>query len=127
MKKTMHLALFLAVVCGVCGLALAGVNSITAPVIAANNAVTLTDGTYSGKAKGFGGDVVADFTISGGAITEITITGEGETPSIGGAAIPTLQEAILTNGSIDGVDTVGGATITSNAVFDAIRNGLGGN
>lgn len=124
MKKSVYLAFFLAVVCGVCGVALAAVNAITAPVIEANNSVTLEDGEFSNSAKGFGGDVTVNFTVSGGVITELTIEGSGETPSIGGAAIPTLQEEILANGSIDGVDTVGGATITSNAVFDAIRGAL---
>lgn len=126
MKKTAYLAFFLAVVCGVCGVALAGVNAITAPIIEAMNSVTLADGSYSGSANGFGGPVNVTFTVSGGVISELEITGDSETPSIGGAAIPELQAAILETGTIEGVDTIGGATLTSNGVFNAIRNGLDG-
>ena len=126
MKKTAYLAIFLAVVCGVCGVALAGVNAITAPIIEAMNSVTLADGSYSGSANGFGGPVNVTFTVSGGVISELEITGDSETPSIGGAAIPELQEAILQAGTIEGVDTIGGATLTSNGVFNAIRSALDG-
>ena len=126
MKKTAYLAFFLAVVCGVCGVALAGVNAITAPIIEAMNSVTLADGSYSGSANGFGGAVNVNFTVSGGVISELEIVGDSETPSIGGAAIPELQAAILEAGTIEGVDTIGGATLTSNGVFNAIRNALDG-
>ena len=126
MKKTAYLAFFLAVVCGVCGVALAGVNAITAPIIEEMNSVTLADGNYSGSANGFGGPVNVTFTVSGGVISELEIVGDSETPSIGGAAIPELQAAILEAGTIDGVDTIGGATLTSNGVFNAIRNALDG-
>ena len=126
MKKTAYLAIFLAVVCGVCGVALAGVNAITAPIIEAMNSVTLADGSYSGSANGFGGPVNVTFTVSGGVIAELEISGDSETPSIGGAAIPELQAAILEAGTIEGVDTIGGATLTSNGVFNAIRSALDG-
>ena len=126
MKKTAYLAIFLAVVCGVCGVALAGVNAITAPIIEAMNSVTLADGSYSGSANGFGGPVNVSFTVSGGVIAELEISGDSETPSIGGAAIPELQAAILEAGTIEGVDTIGGATLTSNGVFNAIRSALDG-
>ncbi len=126
MKKTAYLAIFLAVVCGVCGVALAGVNAITAPIIEAMNSVTLADGSYSGSANGFGGPVNVSFTVSGGVISELEISGDSETPSIGGAAIPELQAAILEAGTIEGVDTIGGATLTSNGVFNAIRSALDG-
>lgn len=123
MKKSAYLAFFLAVVCAICGVALAGVNAITKPVIEAANSVSYVDGTYSGTASGFGGDINVTVTISGGVITDLTYTADSETPSVGGVALEQLSSDILEAGSID-VDTIGGATFSSNGMFDAIRNAL---
>ena len=43
--------------------------------------------TLTGTAKGFGGDVTATLTVEDGAITACTLTGDDETPEIGGAAL----------------------------------------
>lgn len=80
----------------------------------------------TGEAEGYGGPITAEVSVNAdGKIVNLVLTGEGETPEIGGKALPQLQEAILANGSIDGVDVVSGATWTSNGTFDAIRNALG--
>ena len=60
-----------------------------------------------------------------GKITGLTLTGNDETPAIGGAAMEQLTEAILEAGSADGIDAVSGATITSDAVFAAVNAALG--
>ena len=81
--------------------------------------------TYHGEAQGFGGLVSADVTVEAdGRITDILVEGMSETPDRGGAAIKTLTEQILVSGSLDGIDTVSGATVTSNAVFSAVRTAL---
>lgn len=72
-------------------------------------------GTYSASAKGINGDVKVEMTFSESAITDVQIDASCETPSIGGAAVPTLQEAILSGQTAD-VDAVTSATITSDAV-----------
>lgn len=123
MKKSAYLAFFLAVVCGVCGVALAGVNAITKPVIESANAVTYVDGTYSGTAKGFGGDISVEVTIADGKIVDLTYTADDETPSVGGVALEELSANVLEAGSID-IDVIGGATYSSNGLFDAVRNAL---
>ena len=43
--------------------------------------------SLTGTAKGFGGDVTATLTVEDGAITACTLTGDDETPEIGGAAL----------------------------------------
>lgn len=43
--------------------------------------------TLTGTAKGFGGDVTATLTVEDGAITACTLTGDDETPEIGGATL----------------------------------------
>ena len=79
-----------------------------------------TPGTYHAEAQGIG-TVKMDMTFSGDAITDIVIDASGETPELGGAAAPQLQEAILEAQSAN-VDAVSGATLTSEAVKDAAEN-----
>ena len=81
--------------------------------------------TLTGEAEGFGGPIKAEVTVENGAITALTLTGEAETPAIGGVALETLTEAIKAAGTIEGVDGVTGATWTSNGAFAAIKNALG--
>ena len=81
-------------------------------------------GSYSASADGFGGPVDVTVEIgSNGGITDLKITGDSETPDIGGAAIPVLKNAILTSQSAD-VDGVSGATFTSSAVKTAVAKAL---
>ena len=81
-------------------------------------------GTYTATADGFGGPVEVSVEIgSNGGITDLTIKGDKETPDVGGAAIPVLKQAILTNQTAD-VDGVSGATFTSDAVKTATAAAL---
>ena len=81
---------------------------------------------FTGTADGFGGTITAEVTVDdSGKITDLVLTGEDETPDIGGKALPELQKAIVAAGTVEGVDGVSGATYTSKGVFDAVRNALG--
>ena len=95
---------------------------LPAPAAAAAAAETegkYTPGTYTGTADGFGGPVSVTLTVGGdGRISNVSVTGDRETPSVGGAAIPDLAEAVLSAQGGD-VDVVSGATFTSNAVRTA--------
>lgn len=82
-----------------------------------------TAGTYEASAQGLGGAVTVTMTMDETSITDVVIEGADETPEIGGAAIETLQAAILEAQSAD-VDGVAGATITSTAVLDAAKDCL---
>ncbi len=83
------------------------------------------DGVFQGEADGFGGVITAEVTVKDGKIVDLTLTGEKETPAIGGAALDPMKEAILAAGSVDGVDVVAGATWTSNGVLNAVKDALG--
>lgn len=82
----------------------------------------------TGEGKGFsGGTIKASVTVDdSGKIVALTITDADntQTPEIGGKAIPTLKEAILAKGSIEDIDTVSGATMTSWGVIDAVTAAL---
>ena len=68
-----------------------------------------TPGTYEGEAQGFGGAVKASVTVDEVYITELKLTGEGETPDIGGAALTTLETEIYKQqtAEVDGVSGSG--------------------
>ena len=87
-------------------------------------AAAFTPGTYEASAQGFGGAINVAVTVDEEAITAIEITGDGETPALGGAAIEQMSAAYVSQADADGVDSVAGATITSTAVKAAVGNAL---
>lgn len=84
-----------------------------------NQTSDIKDGTYTASEKGYGGDVTVTLTISSGTISDVSIEGVDETKDIGQAAIPDLIEQIKTAQSSE-IDGVSGATMTSNAVKNAV-------
>ena len=82
-----------------------------------------TPGTYEAAAQGFGGDVKVSVTVDESAITDVAITGDSETPEVGGAALETLKQQILDAQSAE-IDGVAGASITTGAVKEAAAKAL---
>ena len=80
-------------------------------------------GTYTGSAKGNGGDVTVTLTLENGVITDVQAEGDKETPGIGTKAIDTLPGEMVEGNTVN-VDTVSGATITSEAIIKAASNAL---
>ena len=81
------------------------------------------DVTATGTAKGFGGDVTVNVTLSDGALVAVTAEGANETEGIGSVALVKLAEEMTATGSI-AVDAISGATITSNAIVEAAKAAL---
>ncbi len=79
--------------------------------------------TYTGEAQGFGGVVTVELTMADGVITDVAVTGDGETPAIGGAAFETIKSQILAANSAE-IDGVAGATITCDAAREATKKAL---
>lgn len=84
------------------------------------SSVTYVDGTYSEEATGILGAIPVTVTIEGGAITDIAIGENSETPGVGGYAIEKARADVLAANGVEGVSSLSGATITSNAVLNAI-------
>lgn len=82
-----------------------------------------TPGTYIGSADGFGGEVTVEVTVDYMKITNIEVVEQNETAGIGPKAFDTLTSEILNTGSPN-VDSVTGATISSQAFLDAIDDAL---
>ena len=79
--------------------------------------------TFAASAAGFGGEVVVALTIEDGKIVGAQITGDSETPAIGGAALDPLAEQLVAAGSAE-IDGIAGATVTSDAVKTAAAAAL---
>ena len=81
-------------------------------------------GEYSAARKGFGGDITVTLTVDEAGLTGVVISGENETPGIGGQAVTDLQSAILATGGLAGVEAVSGATLSSQAILQAAQEAL---
>ncbi|HKM43088.1 MAG TPA: RnfABCDGE type electron transport complex subunit D [Limnochordia bacterium] len=101
---------------------MAAVRSALESTSASGFAITVSDGTYQGRAQGFGGTLVLDVVVSGGKITEIVVVESGETPFIANAAFNELIPALID--AQGPVDAISGATVTSGAIHDAVRDAL---
>lgn len=83
----------------------------------------LKDGTYTGSAMGYSGQVNITLTIKDGKITEVTNT-NSDTRSFFNKAWRSIQPKILEKQSIEGIDTVSGATFSSMGILDASKIAL---
>lgn len=83
----------------------------------------MTSGTYTAEATGFHGAIQIAVTVDEEAITAIDIVEQSETAGIGEAALPVLVESVLENQTI-AVDSVSGATVTSDAFKAALTDAL---
>lgn len=81
------------------------------------------EGTYTGTAHGFGGEIQAVVELSKDRIESITVTGDGETPGIGSVAVETLPEEMLAR-QTPVVDSISSATVSSDAVKLAVVTAL---
>ena len=79
---------------------------------------------YTATTAGFGGDVTVEVKVAeDGKIEEVNIDAANETPELGGAAAEELAKAIVESQGVD-VDTISGATVTSEAVIKAAGEAL---
>lgn len=78
-------------------------------------------GTYTAIATGYAGEVPVAVSFSDTEILSVEIGENKETPALGGAVIKLLPEKILAAQSAD-LDTVSGATLTSQAILAAVKD-----
>ena len=80
------------------------------------------DGTFTGSAKGYNGDITVSVTISGDKITAVNVvSGSDDEPYFSTAKA--LTSTIVSNQSAD-VATVAGATFSSNGIIGAAKNAI---
>lgn len=79
---------------------------------------------HTGEAAGYGGTIRVTVVRTGEDITSVKVTEHHETQGVGTRAIDALPVLIAEADSID-VDGVSGATVTSNAIRQAVAQALG--
>lgn len=80
----------------------------------------LRDGMFIGKGNGRNGPLEVSITVKDGKIVDAEITKDVESPNIADHAKKEIIERFLKDGSTAMLDAVSGATITSNAILDAL-------
>ena len=82
---------------------------------------TLKDGTYRDTEFGMFSDITVEVTIEGGSIAAIAQESELETPYVGQAAMEDVLVPAVIQAQDVQVDTVAGATRTSQAFLTAVQ------
>ena len=82
----------------------------------------LKDGEYEGTAKGYGGDITVKVTIKDGKISDIKVVSQNETPGYYENGVKVLDKIIKANSTE--VDSIAGATVTSDALKLAVQRAL---
>lgn len=80
----------------------------------------LHDGTFTGKGVGRNGFIEVSITVSGGQIIEAKIIDDKENPEISAPAKEQILAQFINDGTTASLDTVSGATMTSNGLLDAL-------
>ena len=81
------------------------------------------DGVYTGTARGYGGNISVSVTINNGKITDISIISADQETSSYLASAKTVISRIIKAQSPN-VDTVSGATYSSNGIINAVKTAL---
>ena len=76
-------------------------------------------GSFTGTAKGMG-EVSVTLTLTDNVITDCTAKGDEETPGIGSVVIEQFPGEVVEGNTIN-LDSISGATITSNAFVEAAK------
>lgn len=82
------------------------------------------DGTYNGEAQGYGGTVSVAVTIQDGTITDVAIVSAKQEDTAYFDAAKGVIDEIL-EAQTTAVDTVSGATFSSNGILHAVADALG--
>ncbi len=92
---------------------------LTLTLFACPAGAAAADGVYEGTGQGRGGDVVMSVTMKDGKIVSVEAVSHNETAGISDAAFAKIPAAIVAHQSV-AIDAVTGATLTSNAVLEAV-------
>ena len=80
-------------------------------------------GTYEGSGTGKNGSIKVSVEVTNDSIKKVDILEQNETPSIAKDALEKIPQNIVKEQSL-AIDTVSGATITSQGILDAVKDAL---
>ncbi len=88
-----------------------------------SESLTWTDGVYTGTGTGYRGQTLVTVTVEGGRITDITVESYADDGQYFNRAKSGMIDAILQNQNLN-VQTVSGATFSSNGILEAVADAL---
>lgn len=88
-----------------------------------DTSVSYKDGVYEGQAEGFDGTVTVKVTIKNGKIKKISNTNTDK-PEFFNKAWKTIKSNVISRQSTSEIDTVSGATFSSNGILGALSQAL---
>lgn len=80
-------------------------------------------GVFTGTANGRNGAVTVEVTLDEKGIADVQVVSSDETPNIGSVAVDTMAARVVEMQSV-AIDTMSGATLSSYAVLNAVRDAL---
>jgi len=96
----------------------------SAVITQSSSAGQYQDGVYTGSGAGFKGTTTVQVTVENGTISDISVVSTGDDDEFFSRAKNTIISSILALQSTK-VDTVTGATFSSNGIIEAVENALG--
>ncbi|WP_297609160.1 FAD-binding protein [uncultured Sutterella sp.] len=93
--------------------------AISAAFAAAAVSAAPADGAYRGESMGRNGPVTVEVTLKAGSIAKVDVVSHKESVGISDPAIERIPAAIVENQTAK-VDVISGATLTSNAIINAV-------
>lgn len=82
------------------------------------------DGSYTGEGKGRESVISVQVDVKGGKIADVKVLKHGETEMIFEAAKEGILPEVVKKNGVEGVDSVGGATLSSEGIKAAIKDAL---
>ena len=95
-----------------------------AALMAAGAQAAYKDGTYTGEGKGRESQIQVQVDVKGGKIAAVQVLKHGETEMIIAAPIETMIPEIVAKNGVEGVESVGGATLSSDGIKAAVADTL---
>ena len=89
-------------------------------MVAADNALLQASLVYQATVEGHNGPMTVEVALDEGTITRVEVVEHEETEGLAEPALEEVPGAIVENNSTD-VDTVSGATVTSEAIIEAVN------
>lgn len=104
------------------GLTACGGGSSSSTAASSGSSAGGVSGEYTGTATGMG-EVTVTVTLTDGVITACKVVGDSETEGIGSVVVESAPDEIV-SGNKGAIDVVSGATITSDAINEALAAAL---
>ncbi|GAB7262471.1 MULTISPECIES: FMN-binding protein [Dickeya] len=87
-------------------------------------AQTYKDGTYTGKAQGKEGEIEVSVKVNAGKIANVEVVKHEDTEAMMLGVIDNILPEIIEKQTVEGIDAVTGATMSSTGVLAAAKQAL---